>query len=274
MLEWSRLIRGSHPNLIEYVIGLMGWRSAFNGMLHDWESHPDQKAGLAEIERLFREFPCPWSELIPVHQREGQYWCDTGGTLGMLQKLPRDQSTGFLLREPFDKLTIGDLLELPYDEASETRREETDLLGSINAARRGAPLIDWPSIRSNEPAGKTLDDYRKRPNGLGDLCEDYSTSLYKGSLSLILFHQPAMETCLAWLKAEGEGKAFTSDSPGVKPDPVTGKPLKIESESRRIRSVGPDMKFEEMDDAGLLPGIAVSDDDRLLQVPSWRKDGD
>ena len=274
MLEWSRLMRTSHPELLSYLFGIIGWRDAFNGMLRDWESHPDQKAGLAEIERCFREFPCPSSELVPVNLREAQFWCDIGGTRGALLKLPRDQSAASLLREPFDKVTIGDLLELPYDEADEIRRKETDLLGVIAAIRRNAPFAEWPGILPEEPAGENIDAYRNIPNGLGELLEDYSHDYYKGAMAVILFQQPAMETCLAWLKAEGEGVAFTGNSPGVKPDPMTGKPLKIEPESRRIRSAGPDLELEEVVDADLLPGLAVSESDCLVKVPSWRKDDD
>lgn len=272
MLEWSRLIRGSHPEFIVYVMGLVGWRNAFNGMLHDWERHPDQKAGLAEIEALLREFPCPWSELVPVFQREAQFWCDSGGTKGFLEKLPRNQSTALFLREPFDKLTVGDLLDLPYDEASETRRLESQILATIAEVRKESPLIGWPGFGSEKPAGKDLETYRKRPNGLGDLMNDYPTESNKRMLSLIVFHQPAMETCLAWLKAEGEGKEFTGDSPGVKPDPMTGKLLKIEPENRRIRSVGPNMEFEKMEGDERTPGIFMAEDDRVLKVPRWRRD--
>jgi len=274
LLEWSRVIRGSHPELVGYMIGLIGWREAFNGMLRDWERHSDQKAGLAEIEGLLREFPCPSTELIPVYRREGQFWCDSGGTRGILEKLPPGQPAALLLREPFDRLTIGEILRLPYDEAAEARRVETQCLGCVAAIRRGAPLVEWPGFLRGEPGGKNLDDYRKLPNGMGDFLEDYSPGYHQGGLSNILFHQPAMETCIAWLKTEGEGNDFIGDSPGVKPDPVTGEPLKIEPEHRRIRSVGADLKFEMMGEIKRLPGITVSDDDLLLQVPSWRKGGD
>jgi hypothetical protein len=271
ILEWSRLIRGSHPELVGYVMGLAGWRNAFNGMLHDWESHPDQKAGLAEIESLLREFPCPWSELVPVFHREAQFWCDSGGTKGFLEKFPRNQSTALFLREPFDKLTVGDLLDLPYDEASEARRLEAQILGCIAEIRKQTPLSSWPEFNSEEPAGKDLEAYRKRPNGLGDLMNDHPTGSNKRMLSFIVFHQPATETFLAWLKAEGEGKAFTGESPGVKPDPMTGKFLKIEPETRRIRSVGANMEFEKMEGDNLSTGIVIVEDDPVLKVPRWRK---
>jgi hypothetical protein len=274
MLEWSRLMRNSHPALIEYVIGFSGWVTAFNGMLRDWESHPDQKARLAEIEGLYREFPCSRAELIPVFRRESQFWCDSGGTLGFLKQLPPDQSSALQLDEPFSELTPGELLKLPYDEAVEIRRFERNLLDTIDAIHRGTPLNNWPAARI-DPAGKTLDVYHARPNGLGDLLYDYSAKELKAqALSMILFAEPSMETCLGWLKAENNRKGFTGESRGVGADPWTGKALKIEPESRRIRSVGPDMELENLGDDALLPGIFTSNDDLLLQVPSWRKDGE
>ncbi|WP_264503399.1 hypothetical protein [Luteolibacter flavescens] len=242
-------------------------------MLSDWETHPDQKAGLSEIEALLREFPCDCSELIQVYRREAQFFSDSGGTKGILQEIPVDQTSGFLLREPFDKLTVGELLELPYDEESEVRRRESQLLGSIEAVRERAPLVNWPGFVV-KPSATDLDAYRKRPNGLGDLLEEHPTDIYHGALTTTLFQQPSMETCIAWLRAEGEGKIFTQHSDGVADDPVTGKPLKIEPGSRRIRSVGADLELADLGDLSPDPGIQVLKDDRIIKVPSWRKDGD
>lgn len=274
MLEWSRLMRNSQPALIEYLVGFTGWLTAFNSMLRDWESHPDQKARLSEIEGLFREFSSPREELIPVFRREGQFWCDLGGTLGFLKQLPDDQAPVLSLNEPFSELTPGELLKLPFDEKEEIRRFERNLLDTIQAIHRGAPLSDWPATRI-EPTGNTLDFYQVRPNGLGDLLYDHSAKgMVTQVLPMILFARPSMEACLAWLKCENDGKEFTAEFRDLGADPMTGKTLKIELESRRIRSVGPDMKFENLGNDALLPGICSSDDDLLLQVPSWREAGD
>ena len=179
----------------------------------------------------------------------------------MLQALDPDATLESMLRKPFNALTAGQVLELPYDQSAEVLRVETIRFRILKNLRAGDPLDRWSAPKPLQ-GDVTIEDYRKRPNGLGELCHEQSNDISESVIASNLFKDPAMATCIAWLKAEGEGREFGPGNPAIKLDPVDGRPLRIDVEGRLIKSVG--LNREPANGDKSAPAILSFD------VPEWR----
>ena len=81
------------------------------------------------------------------------------------------------------------------------------------------------------------------------------------------------EAGLAWLKHERDGTEITPDLFRDFRDPVDGKPVDIDLESRIIRCRGCNMKADPPDPTSPPPpkaGYFSIGDDQLLIVPRWK----
>lgn len=269
MLEWSGLIRNANPNSALTTLARSGWENAFNCAFQEWESHPDQEAGLRAIEKLFHQYRMPQAEYAQVIRREAQLWAERGGPRGFLHGLPLHDPTIMLLQRPLNNLTPAKILELRYDHETEVLRYETEALQIVDILRSGGPLNSWPGF-NYQPVGKTFQDYKDRPNGLGDLFYDYGTSLSRAGMFLTFSKDPAVETCIAWLKTEGTWKKFVPGGPETKLDPMDGKQLRIDLEKRWILSLAPDQKLDHGEKYPQGTGFGQVGTDPCLQVPKWR----
>lgn len=272
MLEWSRLIRKGRPTEMEAMIGHAGWRIAFTCALQEWESVPDQEAGLAKLADLFAKNRIPRGDWADVVRRDAQWWADQGGTKGCLDGFPAGQPLTLLFKEPFAKLTPEQVRELPYDETAELARQTALWSGQLRCLQEDQPLEKWPDFRHKDFPGLTLEDYRKRPNGLGDLLDEQSDKLVSSPALGSFFTDAAMETCLNWLKAEQSDKTFSPDATNTGRDPMNGKLLQVDTAHRSIRSVGVDLKLEERASPPALSGFSSMDPHNpTLWVPKWRE---
>lgn len=233
-LVWSDLIRKGDPTLLEATFGHVGWQMMFNCAFQGWAISRDQKAGLQEIKRLFNAHRIQRSEYAAIVKREAQYWSDGGGTRGILLDLDPEETMKFALQGPFADLTVAEALQLPYDEKEEIRGYEEHALNSLKHLQNNSPLELWPDF-TRVPVQRTLEDYRKAPNGLGDLFRDQLNNVSSEVIAGNFFKDPAVETCIAWLTAEGEGLRFLPSSPGIGLDPIDGKLLRIDPGKRSIK---------------------------------------
>lgn len=269
MLTWSGLIRNGNPGSIEAELARNGWGRAFECALQAWESHPDQKAGLEQIEKLFNRHRMPPSEFTQVIRREAQIWAERGGPKGVLRDYSLDAAPFLVLQRPFERLTTAKILELPYDHKAEILRYETEALRIVEILQSGGPLNSWPGF-NRKPIGTTFEDYQKLSNGLGEIFRDYGYDISRIGMFLTFSKDPAVDTCIAWLKAEGEGKKFVPGGPETKLDPMDGKPLRIDLEKRWIMSLAPDQKLDQGEKYPEGTGFGQVGTDPCLQVPKWR----
>jgi hypothetical protein len=273
MLEWSRMLRNARPNLMQAVISRSGWQKAFNTLLLDWARHPDQAKRLAEIEQLHSKNRIDREELIETLKSEA-LWC---ARLGGLRKMLKDQeyadSATMFLKPPFNKLSAKDLLKLPYDAEADFRREMDEALGTLECLKNGTPMVRWPGFEI-PVTGHTLEDYAKRPNGLGDIYrEQMGSDTRNGVWSSALTRSPLLDACLHWLKLERDGKPVDETGFTSFLDPVNGKPLTIDVKLRTIRSRGLNQKVDPPDEIlGPMPsaGFFTCGDDFMIVVPRWR----
>lgn len=260
-LEWSDLIRNGNPTLLEASFASTGWHMIFHCTLSQWELCDNQKASLGTIERLFREHRMSSTEYVAVFKRESQYWIDCGGTKAMLQNHPPDTTLESMLRKPFSSLTAAQVLELPYDPGIEARNLGRIRSRILKHLRAGDPLDEWPKPEPPEHE-VTIEDYRRRPNGLGDLLDEQTNGISEHVITANLLKDPAIATCIAWLKAEGEGREFRPGDPGIARDPVDGKPLRIDTGARLIKSIASDRNSDASPET-----LHFS---LMIEVPEWR----
>ena len=273
MLEWSRLLRNARPNLVQALISRYGWKCAFNALLLDLANHPDQPKRLAEIKQFHAKNRIERAELMESLKSEALWSAHTGG----LKKLLKDENYAdmmtFYLKPPFNKLSAEDLLKLPYDTEAEFRREMNEMLGMLECLKKGTPMVHWPGYEI-PVTGHTLEDYAKRPNGLGELYrEQMDPSMRRVFWCGTLSHSPLVDACLHWLKLERDGKSIDESSFANWSDPIDGKPLAIDVKQRTIRSRGPNQKVDPPDpEFGKPPaaGFTIRGDDSVIVVPRWR----
>ena len=276
LLGWSRMLRNARPNLMQAAISRNGWQRAFNALLLDWAEHPDQSKRLAEIEQLHSKNRIDREELLETLKSEA-LWC---ARLGGLRKMLKDEkyadSATMFLKPPFNGLSAKDLLKLPYDAEADFRREMDETRGTLECLKNGTPMVRWPGCEI-PVTGHTLEDYAKRPNGLGDLYrEQMDSSMRNGVWSSALTRSPLLDACLHWLKLERDGKPVDETGFTSFLDPVDGKPLSINFKLRTIRSRGLNQKADPPDpEGGPLPaaGFFFSGDDFMIVVPRWRSGG-
>ena len=242
---------------------------AFDTLLQDLPGNPKESERLDEIERMFRENQIEKVELIECLKSEARWWMFHGGLRKMLNEPDADMMTVFL-KAPFNELSSADLRKLHYDVNADFRRETAEMLGMIDCLKRNVPIKEWPGFDVSVP-GRTLDDYRRRSNGLGDLFyEQHDPAIQSGFWTSALSQNRLLEACLMWLKTERDGAVVSEELFKEILDPVDGKPMSIDIKFRTIRSRGRNMKIDPPE-AGTLPipagGFWVSGDDVVIVVP-------
>jgi len=271
--QWSLMLRNAQPNMIQWVASHYAWRISINCLLEDWQNHPDQNRRLAEIEALVQKQRTTTEELIEAAKGDARWEIQNGGIKGILSELPPSSGMTIFLKEPFDQLSTDEVLALPYDAAAQTKRLLSDTLELERCLEKRTALIEWPAFK-DPPNGHKLDHYRTIPNGLGDLFSEQanrsnSMQVWASALS----RNPLAEACLAWLKYERNGTEITPELFHEFRDPVDGKPLEIDRESRTIRCRGLNMKADQPDPISPPPpkaGYFSIGDDLLLVVPRWK----
>jgi hypothetical protein len=176
-----------------------------------------------------------------------------------------------LLNDLFKHLTGSDLLSLPYDPEDEANRYFKLISGQIRRLRQGTPAVTWPG-NSRPVVDRTIEDYRKLPNGLGDLLfEQGKNSPIDQPWIQGLCRQRLLDACLIWLKRERDGLDVTADYFKELTDPISGEPLDIDFENRVIRCRGWDGKAAPLKPEKLTPGFHHEEDDYILVAPRWKE---
>jgi hypothetical protein len=273
MFRWSHLLRTSRPNFFQILVARFGWQTAFNTLLRDWVNHPDQTKRFDEIEKFAASNRLERSELIEALKAEFHWVVDVGGVRKMLEDERYAGVAAFCLKPPFNKLSNEQLLALPDDAQADFRRISDEALARLDSLKRDEPIIRWPGFELPANAS-TLEDYAKRPNGLGDLFhEQADLSMQNQTWSSALSRRPLLDACLRWLKLERDGQSIDDSCFKDFLDPVDGKPLKIDIKLRTIRTRGPNQKADPPDvGGGPLPaaGFFYKGDDSIIVVPRWR----
>lgn len=270
LLAWNRHLREARPNLVGWATAWMGWPVAFNILLSDWEKHPDQAARLREIEELFLKSRVRQEELIQLAKCEYESMLAFGGCRDFLREWRKIGECHPMLKKPFDQVPIDELLTFSYDEKASEELGLKDAQQRLADVCSGKPLMVWESISRKFPQ-RTLEDYRRMPNGLHFLLAeqtDPSSSIYVWGMTQVLAAQ--METCFAWLRAEREGKAFNADDPSIAKDPMEGKPLRVDEKQRLIFSIGSDFRPEKSEEIPAGIGFHRALPDPAFRVPKWR----
>ena len=271
--QWSLMLRNAQPNLIQWVVSHSAWRTSYNCLLEDWQNNPDQDRRLDEIESLVRKNRTTTEELIEAAKGDARWEILHGGVKGVLSELPPSTRMTLFLKEPFAQLSGAEVLALPYDADAQAKRLLRDTLELLRCLEKPAALTEWPVFR-DPPNGHKLDYYRTIPNGLGDLfSEQANRSTSMQFWASALSRNPLAEAGLAWLKHERDGTEITPDLFRDFRDPVDGKPLEIDLESRIIRCRGCNMKADPPDPTSPPPpkaGYFSTGDDQLLIVPRWK----
>lgn len=273
MLRWSHLLRNSRPNFVQILIGRYGWQTAFKTLLLDWVNHPDQAKRFVEIEKFAANNRLERLELIESLKAEFHWVVEVGGVRKMLEDESYAGVAAISLIPPFNELSVRQLLELPYDVQADFRREADEVLARLECLKRGEPIARWPGFELPVNAS-TLEDYAKRPNGLGDLFyEQADLSMQNQAWSSALSRGPLLDACLHWLKLEREGQSIDDSRFTNFLDPVDGKPLTVDIKLRTIRNRGPNQKADPPDVGGSprpAAGFFYSGDDSIIGVPRWR----
>lgn len=269
MIRWSRTLRHAQPNMIQWIISRYGWKMAFGTLLEHLPAHAGK---FDEIEQLMRENRVQSAELAECQKMELRWWKAQGGLKAMLDE-PDAHFFTIFLKPPFNELSIADLRALPYDAEADFQRFIHDTLETIDCLNKNVPVKDWPGFRV-AAGDRTLDDYRKRSNGLGDLFYEQETrETTVGFWKSALGDDRLLEACLLWLKTERNGGAITVDLFKDFLDPVDGMPLSFDIPQRTISSRGMNGKIDARESVlGPLPaaGFTISGDDTVIVVPRWR----
>jgi hypothetical protein len=270
LLAWNRSLRQAHPNLIDWAICGIPWATAFEVLLSDWQNHPDQERQLREIAERFEKARIERSELAGVIRHDLATVLEIGPPPELLRQWKKSGQTLPLLKPPFNDVPVEELLKLPYDQEATAEIYIARWRRQILDLNSGKPIGEWPEAQRTEPQ-RTLDDYRKMPNGLYHLLEeqlDYSSTLAVLGGGLIMDAQ--MATCLRWLEAEKTGGEFGPNSSGIVQDPMNGRLLRIDMKSRLIRSVGANSQVDQDEVVPAWVGFHRVLKDPALRVPVWR----
>jgi hypothetical protein len=133
--------------------------------------------------------------------------------------------------------------------------------------------MKWPSLNL-KPTGRTLADYAKRPNGLGDLVAEHGTAPTYTMLASSISHDLLLTACIRWLELERDGKPVTPEAFAGFTDPADGEPLDLDIQARVIRCRGINGKPDEPE-RGAAPqpdaGVFMQGNDPCIAVPRWAK---
>lgn len=270
-LRWSKLLRSAEPSMLECLVAQYGWRSTVSLLLEDWQVHDDQRKRLDALLPVFQANRTEVEELVAIAKVEARWWAKQGGTRAFIEDFGSDRFSGLMLNDRFKHLTRSDLLSLPYDPEAEAKRYFNEISGQIRELRQGTPAVRWPG-NSRPVVDRTIEDYRKIPNGLGDLMfEQGINSPIDPPWIQGLCRQRLLDACLLWLKRERKGLDVTADSFKDLTDPISGQALDIDLENRVIRCRGWDGKAASLTPEKLKPGFHDEEDDYTLVVPRWKE---
>lgn len=268
---WSKLLRNAQPTLLEGLMAQFGWRWGIGMLLEDWQSCEEQRKRLDELIPVFNANRHEIEELVASVKTDARWWARQGGTRAILENMVSVNISKAMLNDRFQHLTRSDLLSLPYDLEAEAKRHFDVASGWIRGLRQDIPAVKWPGI-SRPIVNRTIEDYRKRPNGLGDLMSEQArNSIIDPPWIQGLRRQRLLDTCLLWLKRERNGLDVTAGSFKELTDPLSGEALDIDLENRLIRCRGWDGKAAPLDTDELKPGFHDEQDDFLLVVPRWKE---
>lgn len=267
LLSWNRKLRSASPNALAMSVARGLWTMAFNVLWVDWEKHPAQEERLKEIEARFLKSRPSREEIADVVKNEFLCVRNEGRLPDMLERYFPDKLS--FLNPPFNQISLKELLKLPYDEAASFSASSEKALKNLEDVRSSQPVSEWRMVTRKVPE-RTMEDYKALPNGLYVLISEQAgrgPDITAYSSPLVLNAQ--METCLLWLKAEQSGKRFDETNPTISKDPMNGKPLRVEVDSRFILSVGSNLKPDEPTPLTSEAGFSTLGEP-LLRVPKWR----
>jgi hypothetical protein len=270
-ISWSKLLRSAHPTMIDAVISEYGWRETIGLQLEDWQGHDDQRKRLDQLLPIFRDNRIEVEELVGIAKAEARWWAAQGGLREYLKQPGYGSIAQLMLNERFEGLTHEVLFSLPFDLEADSRRDFNQVAGQIRGLRQGIPALRWPGV-SKPVVNRTLEDYRKLPNGLGDLFYEQEDNFPGGPMWIDgLCRQRLLDACLIWLKRERDGLDVTADSFKELTDPISGEALDVDLERRVIRCRGWDGKAAPLDLEKLKPGFHDEADDFFFVVPRWKE---
>lgn len=268
---WSQLLRKAQPTLVAANLSEYGWRSTIGLHFKDWQDHDNQRKRLDELLKIFQVNRIEVEEVVGIAKAEARWWAAQGGTRAFLKKSDQDNVARLLLNDRFKDLTLAELLSLPYDREADFKRYFNEVSGQIQGLRQGIPALNWPGV-SNPVVNRTIDDYRKLPNGLGDLMFEQGKNFWGGPPWINgLRRQRLLDACLLWLKRERNGLDVTADTFKEITNPISGRALDIDLDRRVIRCRGWDGKAAPVNTNKLNPGFHDEQDDFLLVVPRWKE---
>ena len=269
-LSWSKLLRNAHPTGYEAQIWQYGWQSTIDVLLEDWQGHENQRERFDELLPVFETNRIEIEELVAVERADVRWWANQGGCRGFLHQIEKNPTLGWALNERFKDVTLEDLLSLPYDPQTDLTRTFNQASDRIRALRQGIPAVKWPGL-TRPVVNRTIEDYRKLPNGLGDLMFEQPRNPKIEPPCDDLCRQRLLDACLIWLKRERDGLDVTADSFKELTDPISGEPLDIDFENRVIRCRGWDGKAAPLKPEKLTPGFHDEEDDYILVAPRWKE---
>lgn len=270
-ISWSKLLRSAHPTMTDGFISDYGWRETIGLQLEDWEDHDDQRKRLDQLLPVFQANRIEVEELVGIAKAGARRWAAQGGLREYLKQPGYGSIAQLMLNERLEGLTHEVLFSLPFDLEADSRRDFNQVAGQIRGLRQGIPALRWPGV-SKPVVNRTLEDYRKLPNGLGDLFYEQADNFSGGPMWINgLCRQRLLDACLIWLKRERDGLDVTVGSFKELTDPISGKPLDIDFERRVIRCRGWDGKAAPLKPEELKPGFHDEEDDYLFVVPRWNE---
>ena len=269
-LSWSKLLRNAHPTDYEALISQYGWRATINLLLEDWQGHQNQQERFDELLPVFEANRIEIEELVAIYKADVRWWANQGGWRALLHQIEKNPTLGWELNDRFKDVTLADLLSLPYDPEADLTRTFAQASDRIRVLRQGIPAVKWPGL-TRPVVNRTIEDYRKLPNGLGDLMFEQPRNPKIEPPCDHLCRQRLLDACLLWLKRERNGLNVTVDSFKDLTDPISGDPLDIDFENRVIRCRGWDGKAAPLKPEKLTPGFHHEEDDYLFVVPRWKE---
>ena len=274
LLRWSHDLSEVGSNHLDYLLTQMARKRAFGVLFLDLKRHPKPVARISQIAKFASDYPANTAARIESLKGEARW------ALAYLQKEETEEEyelalkfAAASLKPPFDKLTADDLRDLPSDDAAESKRIVERTLHDIACLKAGTPMMKWPSLNP-KPTGHTLADYAKRPNGLGDLLAEFSTSSTYTSMASLISHDTLITACIRWLELERDGKPVTPEAFADLSDPADGKPLELDIQARVIRCRGIDGKHDTPEPGPISLADAVLlliGNDPCIAVPRWAK---
>ncbi len=273
-ISWSQILRNAQPTLVTANISEYGWRSTIGLHFKDWEGHDNQRKRLDELLKIFEVNRIEVEESVGIAKAEARWWAAQGGIREFVKKSEQHNVTRLLLNDRFKDLTLVDLLSLPYDREADFKRYFNEVSGQIQGLRQGIPAQNWPGV-SNPVVNRTIDDYRKLPNGLGDLIFEQGKNFWGGPPWINgLRRQRLLDACLLWLNQERNGLDVTAGTFKEITNPISGRAFDIDLDRRVVRCRGWDNKASPMTDGKMEPGFQAAvyeSDDYILAVPRWKE---